>query len=67
MGVGVEHTDSETATPEGTFIPAKGRPGAHVQPPDDMRLFSDELADKGFLVTSTAQRSTGRAPAACTG
>ena len=61
MGVesDIVRTDAETRTPDGVFIPA------HL--PDDMtgvmpaaapdlaaRQFSDTLADRGFLVTSTS-------------
>jgi NADH-quinone oxidoreductase subunit B len=67
MGVGtnVVATESATATPDGAFIPA-ARPdsvtgvmpaGAGATGPDPevaARRLSDELADKGFLVTSTA-------------
>ncbi len=52
----VASTESETATPGGVYIPAEGRPGAHVQAGggDEARLLANELADKGFLLTSTA-------------
>jgi NADH-quinone oxidoreductase subunit B len=52
----VARPDAETATPGGVIAPAAGRPGAHLQPDRDgaARALSDELADKGFLVTSTA-------------
>ncbi|MFO1144081.1 MAG: NADH-quinone oxidoreductase subunit B family protein [Amaricoccus sp.] len=53
----VANTQSETAEPGGgLYIPARGHPGAHVEAGggDEGRLLANELADKGFLVTSTA-------------
>jgi len=50
---------AQTATPVGDFIPAADRPGAHIQAEQGQHTnpawsLSDELADKGFLLTSTA-------------
>ena len=56
-------TASETETPGGVFIPAATAGKPHAAPPQGafpgapelaQPFFSDELADKGFLVTSTA-------------
>ena len=56
-------TEAKTATPDGQFIPAAPEGKPHAVPPvgpfpgdpeRGLRGFSDELADKGFLVTSTA-------------
>ena len=61
MGVepSVARTDSQTAIDGHIVEPAAGRPGAHLQ--GDMAgtglvtaALSNELADKGFLVTSTS-------------
>jgi NADH-quinone oxidoreductase subunit B len=51
---GVANTESQTVIGGAEIEPAAGRPGAHLQ--DDMvtATLSNELADKGFLVTSTA-------------
>ena len=56
MGVerGVAHTDSQTTIDGVEIEPAAGRPGAHLQGDMVTAALSDELADKGFLVTSTA-------------
>jgi NADH-quinone oxidoreductase subunit B len=65
MGVksDVVATEAKTATPDGTFIPAAPEGKPHAAPPvgpfpgdpeGAMRDFSNELADKGFLVTSTS-------------
>jgi NADH-quinone oxidoreductase subunit B len=67
MGVerDVAVTESETATPDGTYIPARkpdsltgvmpaGANAAGPDPEATVRALSDDLADKGFLVTSTA-------------
>lgn len=65
MGVkdDVADTQSETATRDGVFIPATAgnlpHPGGNVgafpgDPEREQIAFSNELADKGFLVTSTA-------------
>jgi len=61
----VHAPETKTATPEGEFLPAAppGKPTTAMPPgdnaagPDDAaiaRRLSDALADKGFLVTSTA-------------
>jgi NADH-quinone oxidoreductase subunit B len=73
MGVrdDVADTQSETATPDGVFIPAAeaGKPhavppvGAFPGDPEQFQVFSDQLADKGFIVTSTAAATNW----ACTG
>jgi NADH-quinone oxidoreductase subunit B len=66
MGVNdddVVATEAKSASPDGQFIPAasEGKPHAVApvgpfpgNPEREMLAFSDELADKGFLVTSTA-------------
>jgi NADH-quinone oxidoreductase subunit B len=51
----VANTESQTALGGETIEPAAGRPGAHPFGDAAMtQALSNELADKGFLVTSTA-------------
>jgi NADH-quinone oxidoreductase subunit B len=56
MGVepSVANTESQTAIGGQIVEPAAGRPGAHLQGDLVTRALSTELADQGFLVTSTA-------------
>jgi len=50
----VANTESQTAIDGRIIEPAAGRPGAHLQGDLVTQALSNELADKGFLVTSTA-------------
>jgi NADH-quinone oxidoreductase subunit B len=54
MGVepAVANTESQTAIDGRIVEPAAGRPGAHLQGDLVTQALSNELADKGFLVTS---------------
>jgi NADH-quinone oxidoreductase subunit B len=54
VGPGVTFTESQTAIDGRIVEPAAGRPGAHLQADVVSTALSNELADKGFLVTSTA-------------
>ena len=54
VGSGVTYTESQTAIDGRVIEPAAGRPGAHLQGDLVTTALSNELADKGFLVTSTS-------------
>ena len=54
VGSGVTFTESQTEIDGRVIEPAAGRPGAHLQGDVVTTALSNELADKGFLVTSTS-------------